>query len=179
MKDKWTVGEDTKESGTKLRTHTLSWTLCTEPAAGFVSRPKDPVGYFFVHVSTGEHFPQHRLCGGDAADHGQQACPEKAKRCRATSTTGSRLPRLQLPTAGGKCQLMVVSSSMIITGGFLLSVVLANENWMTWPESNCCQIVRTTFLSLILCDFSSFVSERLSSFKQVYSSHPPHLERCW
>lgn len=65
--------------------------------------------FFFVHVSAAEHFPQRRLRGGDAADHGQQDCPETAKRCRATFSAGSRLPRLQLPTAGGKCQLMVVS----------------------------------------------------------------------
>lgn len=82
--------------------------LCPDPKT-----QRDPTGrllIFSAHVSTAEHFPQRRLCGGDAADHGQQACPEEANRCRATSAAGCRLPLLQLPAAGGGCQLVVVSS---------------------------------------------------------------------
>lgn len=93
MKDKWTLYRHCCRSC--LQTERSRW-------------------IFFPHVSAAEHFSQRRLRGGDAADHGQQGCTEKAKRCRATFSAGSRLPRLQLPTPGGKCQLMVVSSSIII-----------------------------------------------------------------
>lgn len=120
MKEKWTVEKETKSSGhtgsvghsaplllllASLRTQRASWS--------------EHDTLLFAHVSTAEHFPQHRLCGGDAADHGQQVCPEEAKRCRATSAAGSRLPRLQLPAAAGECQLMVVSQSIKNTDFFV------------------------------------------------------------
>lgn len=58
---------------------------------------------FTAHVSA-EHFP-----GVEAADHGQQACPDKTNRCRPTSAVGCRLPCLQLATADGGRELVVVS----------------------------------------------------------------------
>lgn len=59
---------------------------------------------FTAHVSSAEHFP-----GVEAADHGQQACPDKTNRCRPTSAVGCRLPCLQLATADGGRELVVVS----------------------------------------------------------------------
>lgn len=59
---------------------------------------------FTAHVSSAEHFP-----GVEAADHGQQACPDKTNRCRPTSAVGCRLPCVQLATADGGRELVVVS----------------------------------------------------------------------
>lgn len=82
--------------------------LSSKPFFFFSSPP--PFIPHFDHVPTAEHFPRGRLCAGDAAaDYGHQACAEAAKRRCATSAAVGRIPRLQLPTSGGECQLLVVS----------------------------------------------------------------------
>ncbi len=131
MTDKRTV----RKLGQKHKTH-VSWTrthwiaprcrVCLQTKTP--SRTEQDASLFFAPVSTEEHFPQHRLCCGDAANHGQQACPDTANRCLATSAAGGRLPRLQLPTAGGGRQLMVVSNRI----KDMFSGVVTDKRWMNY-----------------------------------------------